>query len=437
MEIWNQTNDQDNRIYRLQEKKMKFETISFGSLTFLFDAAMDSAVTVDQQNRTITFSWGENMLDEYLIIGKDGHKSKAKFTPESAENLKQALSAYILAMERLADSRDVAAGEGIENIPQLKELVQQLQQFINEQNRKTKYRTIRQGAATNALTRARTVKDADINEETGKAIIDGTIIIANYCELIQSLNTTTKQLFHAIEIAFTESGSKSPTVILPLEEFMNMRGLKDRKEAKNQAKKAMDVLRAISIRWEEKKGGKIETYGFVNLADSGEIRRNGDIVFTFSATYFNALKSYPVMPYPPQLQQINARVNPSSFDFLYLISMLKNMNIGKSNEDILKVETLLNATDAIPQYEDVKEKSRHVSRLIIDRFERDMDFLAPTLTWEYCHRDKSPLTDEELESMDYDTFKDLRVMIHWKDYPERKPKILKQEKPKKIGTKRK
>ena len=152
--------------------------------------------------------------------------------------------------------------------------------------------------------RATEGKGLTIDQITGDATIkNGNFIltIPKY-EQLTGLKTSAYQLLDAITVALTESGAKSPTVILPLEEYMKRRGLKDRKEAKTQAKADMEILRGASFSWEEKRGKKVESYAFVNLADSGEIRRNGDIVFTYGNTFYNILLGYPVMPYPAQLQ---------------------------------------------------------------------------------------------------------------------------------------
>ena len=207
------------------------------------------------------------------------------------------------------------------------------------------FNTIRQGKATNTLTKIRAMecKTATIDPVTGTASFTKgkfTLTIPNYTQLA-GLKTSTYQLLDAITIALTETGAKSPTVIIPLSAYMEKRGLKDRKEAKNQVKADLEVLRQASITGEEKRGGNTSSYSFVNLADSGEVRRNGDIVFTFGNSFFSMLKNYPVMPYPVLLQRVNNKRNPHSYYLGKKIAEHKNMNIIKSNADIISVRTLL------------------------------------------------------------------------------------------------
>lgn len=293
--------------------------------------------------------------------------------------------------------------------------------------RKRDFSTIRQGTSTNALTKLRATegKGLTIDQITGDATIkNGNFIltIPKY-EQLTGLKTSTYQLLDAITVALTESGAKSPTVILPLEEYMKRRGLKNRKEAKTQAKADMEILRGASFSWEEKRGKKVESYAFVNLADSGEIRRNGDIVFTYGNTFYNILLGYPVMPYPAQLQTLNSKRNPNSYYLLRKIAEHKNMNIGKKNENIIAVKTLLSVAPFLPTYEEVMETGRQLDQRIIKPFERDMDALETTLSWNYCHSLDQPLTDEELATMSYATFEELLIHTEWRNYPDQTARL--------------
>jgi len=311
-------------------------------------------------------------------------------------------------------------------------------------DRRKDFSTIRQGTSTNALTKLRATegKGLTIDQITGDATIkNGNFIltIPKY-EQLTGLKTSTYQLLDAITVALTESGAKSPTVILPLGEYMKRRGLKDRKEAKTQAKADMEILRGASFSWEERRGKKTESYSFVNLADSGEIRRNGDIVFTYGNTFYNILLGYPVMPYPAQLQTLNSKRNPNSYYLLRKIAEHKNMNIGKKNEDIIAVKTLLSVAPFIPSYEEVMSGNRNIADRIIGVFERDMDALETTLSWHYCHSLEQPLTDEELNTMSYATFEGLMIHTEWRNYPdqtarlERKAEAIAQAQQKKKRT---
>lgn len=296
--------------------------------------------------------------------------------------------------------------------------------------KKDPFSTIRQGNATNALTKLRAVegKTAVIDPVTGTATITKgsfTLTIPNYGKL-SGLKTSTYQLLDAITVALTESGAKSPTVIIPLSAYMERRGLKDRKEAKNQVKADLEVLRQTSITGEEKRGKNTTAYSFVNIADSGEVRRNGDIVFTFGTTFYNMLLGYPIMPYPEQLQTLNNKRNPNSYYLLRKIAEHKNMNVGKKNEDIIAVKTLLAVAPFLPSYEEVMAGNRNIADRIITPFERDMDALGNTLQWYYCHTNGEQLTDTELQALNYDLFITLNVKTEWRSYPDQTARLARK-----------
>lgn len=295
--------------------------------------------------------------------------------------------------------------------------------------RKKDFATIHQGTSTNALTKLRATegKNATIDLVTGTATIKaGNLIlqIPNYAQLT-GLKTSTYQLLDAITIALTESGAKSPTVVLSVEDYMKRRGLKDRKEARKQLTADLDVLLKTSLTWEEKRGKSSVPYAGVNITDSW-VWADGKktaVAYTFGQTFYSVLMGYPVMPYPAQLQTLNAKRNPNSYYLLRKIAEHKNMNIGKKNEDIIAVKTLLESSPYFPSYEEVMSADRHLDQRIIKPFERDMDALGETLTWHYCHSLDQPLTDEELDSLSFDTFKGLLVRTSWRHYPDQTARL--------------
>lgn len=261
--------------------------------------------------------------------------------------------------------------------------------------------------------------NVNLDDSTGIATItkQGYSIQIPYA-LIPGLRTSAYQLLDAFVIRYTENGSHSPAVTLTLDEYMTARGLSDRQKAKEQAIADMKVLRSASVAWEEKHGKKTVSFEFLNLADRGNVSRDGLMNFTFGASFHSVLSEYPVMPYPDFLQRINSKNNPNSYFFGRKIAEHKRMNAGKSNEDLISVKTLLSVARSLPSYEKVMQGNRNITARIIEPFERDMDALAPDITWEYCHRANAPLTEDELSGMSYALFSSLLVHVTWKDYPD-------------------
>ena len=290
------------------------------------------------------------------------------------------------------------------------------------------FSTIRQGTATNALTKVNSIlgRNTVIDQFTGAATVtegDLTITFPHF-ESIGGLKTSTHRLLDAITVALTESGAKSPTVSLSLAEYMEKCGLKDRKEARKQAKEDLETLFDARISYKEKDHAG-QPGGFVDLriCDAKGISKRGIITFSIPAPFAQILKGYPIMPYPAQLWRINQKRNPNSYYFLRRIAEHKNMNIGKKNEDTISVKTLLSASPYLPKRADVAKAGRQLKQRIIDPFERDMDELEETLIWEYCHSNNTPLTDEELQNFSYELFEKLLVKITWKRYPDQTARL--------------
>lgn len=291
----------------------------------------------------------------------------------------------------------------------------------------TGFNTIRQGAATNALTKvkANPKYNTVIDPITGTATISQgnlTVTIPGFTELA-GFKTSTYQLLDAFVVRLTESGAKIPTVSLALEEYMEMRKLKNRKEARKQVLQDIDILYNATISFKEKrKRGKEPSFYNIRIISGGGIK-NGIITISFGIEFYNILLGYPVMPYPVQLWTLNSKCNPNSFYLLRKIAEHKNMNVGKKNEDIIAVKTLLSIAPDIPTYEEVMATDRALTRRIIDPFERDMDALSDTLKWAYCHSNNTPLTDEELKNLNYDTFIELLIKTEWNNYPDQTARL--------------
>ena len=288
------------------------------------------------------------------------------------------------------------------------------------------FSTIRQGTATNALTKTRTGKGSThIDPITGTATItQGGLVVTlpNFEKLTGGLKTSTAQLLDALTVVLTESGAKNPSVTLSLDEYMSKRGLSDRKEARKQVTEDLDTLYNASISFKEKRRKQEQDFLDVRICDAKGIK-NGIITFSFGSTFYNILLGYPVMPYPPQLLRLSGKRNPNSYYLLRKISEHKNMNIGKKNEDTIAVKTLLACSPYFLTYEEVMSGDRALNRRIIEPFERDMNALSDSLTWQYCHSNNEPLTDEELNSFPYAFFIKLLVKVFWITYPDQTARL--------------
>ncbi len=336
--------------------------------------------------------------------------------------------------KKIAEEREKKALEALEAVESTAPAISRVVPSIlpTGEREKSTFSTIRQGTATNALTKIKpsTKRNTIIDTITGTATITQgnlSITIPDFTKL-KGFRTSTYQLLDALTVALTETGAKSPAVALSLEEYMKKRGLKDKKEARKQVTDDLETLFNATISFKEKrKKGQEQDFHDIRIIDSKGIRK-GIITVTFGTAFYKILLGYPIMPYPAQLWELNSKRNPNSFYLLRKIAEHKNMNVGKKNEDIIAVKTLLAVAPYLPSYEEVMNTDRAISRRIIEPFERDMDALEDTLTWTYCHSNNTPLTDEELSSMSYDTFISLLIKIDWKQYPDQTARLERKAK---------
>lgn len=288
------------------------------------------------------------------------------------------------------------------------------------------FSSIRQGKESGYLNRQRFNKDkpkqnTQLDIISNQAIIkdgDFYLAISNYTQR-GNLRTSAHQLLDILMVKFTESGAENPKIVIPLKEYMEIRKLKDRKTAKIQVSEALLILKGISItKMEQKTKKEIDHFNFVNIADSGSLEKNGDIVFTLAPSFFRISQCYSIMPYPNFLSTVNNKRNPHSYSLGWKITQHKYMNKGKPTEDIISVKTLLKCCPELPTYEEVKNGDRHYIKRIIMPFERDMDALSPNVKWGYCKKNGLPLTDQELATLDYHSFLKLNVKLEWDNYPD-------------------
>lgn len=233
------------------------------------------------------------------------------------------------------------------------------------------------------------------------------IMIEQYSQLLAGVRTSAVKLLDCLQIKATEKSLSDTLVVLPLDEYMEMRGLKDKKEARKQIK---NDFTAIDSTYLEHKNG----HGWLRVHISGGTSgvKNGKIVFRFNTEYFELLKlsgaKYLYMYYPQIALKLNDSYNPYSYFLCRRISEHKRMNLGKSNENIIRVETLLMNCANYPLYEDIVKDGGHLTKEFIEPFERDMDALNSVFNWQY--QDGQPATYEE--------FWYSNVIINWHNYPD-------------------
>lgn len=306
-----------------------------------------------------------------------------------------------------------------------------------------KYSNILQGRATNALSKT-SKKSMNYDDKVGNSWSnqDGVLIKLNDSTNL-NLNVQAHKVLDALILKLTcnftlgkkataEVINKSRAVTLSLTEYMELCGLRDKKEARKQLTEAVRAIYNISMGWQEtiyegKK--KIERRWQARVADvMGEEWvespiKNSKVLFKFTFDMAEYLSMAYIMPYPENLFQINSKYNPHSYYLGRRLLDHYNQNINKENRNRILVKTLLRGIPDLPRYEEV----RRVKELIIDPFERDLDALVDIYgilcSWEYCSKGGTPVPEEQLVGIDYNTWASLLVLFKPKDYPEQRERL--------------
>ena len=225
-----------------------------------------------------------------------------------------------------------------------------------------------------------------------------------------------------------EQGLKDKTVVLTLNEVMEVRGLTDRKTAAHYLRAATRFLLGVSVGIDDKKTGVFDLQRIAKRArfESGKGKTTQSII-TFDDDFFKELETATgFMQYPTKLQMIpNNKGN--AYVFAKAFATQKRRNIGKPNdiENKLSVVKLL-AKSTLPLYDTLKDKGQ-ASQLIIKPFVEALDYLEQdeqlfSYQFQYKKNGSNPveLTDADTYNLfsNYAIFSSLVIKVAWKDEPD-------------------
>lgn len=290
---------------------------------------------------------------------------------------------------------------------------------------------VRQSKATNSLAETLTSKitnpaQIDLLGNGKIESKDFILFIKGYNELAKGIGSSAVKLLDMLVMAATQTGQTDTLISMPLKEYMVTRGLRDEKEARAQIKRDIDALERVRFEYREKKRGRAGDWLNVTLAGGTSGIKNGVIFFRFNEDFFKCLPEKQFMYLPKEAFTFNDKYNPHSYFFLRRIALHKRMNLGKSNEDIISVQTLINSSPRFPSYDEIREGAGQISLRIIEPFERDLDAIK-IIKWEYT--DQQPAT--------YKDFIDSNIKITWETYPDVKLFLENKRKPTTKKTKTK
>lgn len=399
-----------------------------GFLDFAQNSLLDAGKTQAADHLRELIAAGIDSTDFLLRVYKAVLLQMAELPPEELEQVKEEIAASAQAEDVDENQITFFDSQAASGLPPAKKKARQtpkLDAITAEAIAEVKGNLILQGTATNAFTKMRpTKRNVSVDAVTGTATIksgDVTYYLTHYSDITDP-RTSTYQLLDALTEILTDTGAREPAVEMPITEYMEKRGLKDYKETRKQVEQDLETLFNASMSFRENRNGKEQNFMDMRICDAKGIK-NGVIQFSFGSTFFSLLRTYAVMPNHPLLYRINGKRNPYSYFLLRKLLEHKNMNAGKKNENVIAVKTLLKACEGLPTRAEIEATDRHYDTRIIKPFERDLDALESALTWEYCHRNGEPLTDEELSSYTYDDFESFLILTTWKDYPDQTQRL--------------
>lgn len=253
-------------------------------------------------------------------------------------------------------------------------------------------------------------------------------------------------LLDLLIVEATKTGRKSAEVSLSLSEYMKMRGLKDRKAARESVRDSLERLFNAVVSYSTKVSYKGKCYsGIVDGRFCSEkgVLEHGFIYFRFSEKMAAMLPGMPVSQFPTLMWQIDMQKNPDSYSVCRKIYtnyyMNRNEKPPRHQRDTLSVSALLEGMPGIPTKEEVRRSGRHFRQQIIDPFEANLNALEDMhmLSWEYRKAKGAYFTKEELENMDFAMFEKACVKFTFIVDPEPSQTAIDAEKRKRIEVKKK
>ena len=236
---------------------------------------------------------------------------------------------------------------------------------------------------------------------------------------------------------------------ITLKDFMNMRGLKDKKNARVQFREAAHTLLNVGMKFDytitrEKGRGKtkktieeqarVDGYMFITTVGirtgDEDPLRNSRIYFDMNPKLMYYLCNRSIMPVDVRMFTINPHDNPHSYNIMRKLMEHYDTNATKKNEPVrISIRRLLDYCPELLKIDQVKNRVH--AQLIMKPVDRDLNALEDTyglIKHQYSHRKGKTLTDDELENMPFETWLDLMIEYYLPDYPVEKAKKVRTRK---------
>ena len=217
------------------------------------------------------------------------------------------------------------------------------------------------------------------------------------------------------------TGFKDKCVDLTLNEIMEARQIKDRKEADVQICAALEILSAIMLSYENETTGDFKKARIIQ-AQSRESGRGHKLKYsiTYSDAYFDHLRRTQQVGQLPSAAQAIPNNKGNAYSFLKAFCAQQRRNAGKKGniENKLRVKTLLSYSSL--SFDSLKDKAQ-AAQLIIKPFTDSLDYLEEQGFFSYefqystTENKGEALSEADLARLysDYNFFSSLVVAVKW------------------------
>lgn len=209
---------------------------------------------------------------------------------------------------------------------------------------------------------------------------------------------------------------QNTSVAISTSQYMNDRGIQNRKNARNFLKREKDVLRSIHYDFNGKDTGNPQEQSLsVNLFSSTYWDRTG-VVFVLTPEFNEQLtKRSSAMPLPKALFKLHPKRDENAYQIGRFLSLNKWTNYGKERTGKVRIATILANCTSIPTYEYVMKHGKHVRQQIMNKFFNAIEKLALLDIIEY------KIIDQYGNEFDYDApysefIKSYVQITNWPDY---------------------
>jgi len=198
-----------------------------------------------------------------------------------------------------------------------------------------------------------------------------------------------------------ETNYSSKVITITLDEFMEARKLKDRRDAREELKKVIELSYNVSCEFEGKDAkGKPYKISVRYLQAKGTID-NSVATFVLTDIYFDHLRSSGSIAYRPKAYLAMDSRSDNAYAIGVFLSDQRRRNLESSKADRVSIGKLLEVT-SLPSAKDINAK--YCRRQIIRPFFDALNKAAATggFTYQIVHAGGTPLTKQEAVNVQYE-----------------------------------